>query len=71
MQNGPYGSIEEMKKKNSDKFTPEMKAILAKYEKNLVALKPAPEVRCVYVHTQTKVNVCMFVCMYTYVSSLL
>ena len=45
MQNGPYKSIDELKEKNAERFTPEMKAIFSKYEKQLVALKPAPEVR--------------------------
>ena len=43
VKNGPYKSMEELKAKCEPKFTPEMKAVYSKYEKNLVALKPAPE----------------------------
>lgn len=43
VKNGPYASMDELKTKLFPKLTPEMKEIFAKYEKNLVALKPAPE----------------------------
>merc|ERR1712216_1058977 len=43
VKNGPYKSTEDIMAKIGDKLTPEMKAIYSKYEKNLVALKPAPE----------------------------
>merc|ERR1712216_332158 len=43
VKNGPYKSIDELKEKNAERFTPEMKAIFSKYEKQLVVLKPAPE----------------------------
>jgi photosystem II PsbU protein len=43
VKNGPYKSTEDIIAKIGDKLTPEMKAIYSKYEKNLVALKPAPE----------------------------
>jgi photosystem II PsbU protein len=43
VKNAPYSSTEEIESKLSDKLTPEMKAIYAKYKKQLVALKPAPE----------------------------
>jgi hypothetical protein len=43
VKNGPYPSMEALKAKCDPKFTPEMKAVFSKYEKNLVALKPAPE----------------------------
>merc|ERR1712127_613972 len=45
VKNGPYKSKEDIMAKIGDKLTPEMKAIYSKYEKNLVALKPAPSTR--------------------------
>lgn len=43
IKNGPYANKDEIKSKNAEKFTPAMKEVYAKYEKNFVALKPAPE----------------------------
>ena len=43
VKNAPYASTQDLESKVSAKLTPEMKAIFGKYQKNLVALKPAPE----------------------------
>jgi photosystem II PsbU protein len=43
VKNAPYASTQEIESKIAAKLTPEMKAIFSKYQKNLVALKPAPE----------------------------
>lgn len=42
-QNGPYQTVEDIYK--LPKLSAEQKEIVKKYEKNLVALEPAPEVR--------------------------
>jgi photosystem II PsbU protein len=43
VKNGPYKDTADIKAKLGDKLTPAMQSIYAKYEKNFVALKPAPE----------------------------
>jgi photosystem II PsbU protein len=43
VKNAPYSGTEDIEKKIGDKLTPEMKSVYAKYKKQLVALKPAPE----------------------------
>jgi hypothetical protein len=40
---GPYSSTDDLKSKIQPRLTPEQAAVFEKYEKNLVALKPAPE----------------------------
>ena len=43
VKNGPYANTANIREKLGPKLTPEQLVILDKYEKNLVALKPAPE----------------------------
>ena len=46
LQNSPYASVDDMYKKlgANPNMSPEMMTTLKKYEKNFVALPPAPEV---------------------------